>query len=582
MLLLPAGAFAAPETQSETIHVVQWGETISVIASRYGVTIEAILVANGLADPNFIYVGQRLTIPASGASSRGGQHVVAPGETLTSIAVRYGTTVAALAAANGLRDTDFIYVGQVLVIPGGTWSGWDTSGGGCAVYHTVQYGDTLSGIAWRYGTTTNALMQANSLYSDFIYQGQRLCIPTGGVASGPSAPPTYAPPASEPPSSAMPSQPGSGPSAKPAPPPQQAPQYTYYTVRADDTLMSIAWRFGVSQEAIMRANNISNPNFVYVGQRLIIPGVSPPAHEPRLQFANARIAFARWDGGKHDLYVANLDGSHERLLLIRAAGPSWSPDGRHLSFYGEEGVDRQKQDGAEVVYESISNGILVVQVMPWPGDLNDLKLTQIIKEGTARATAWSPNGKMIAWDASPGGGYGIFFHGEENTDFEAQSAIQIPGEQPDWSPDSHWVVYRSGREGKQGLWISDRFDSVPRRITDDGTDSFPRWSPDGKWIAFQREAGGNVDVYVMPAPGGQGPEHPDGSQVRRLTDAHGPDTLPAWTPDGRHIVFRSARSGAWGIYIMNADGSGQQPLISYGDPGPDWTFGRMDIRPLEP
>ncbi len=216
----------------------------------------------------------------------------------------------------------------------------------------------------------------------------------------------------------------------------------------------------------------------------------------------------------------------------------------------------------------------------WPEDLSQLNLTQIVKEGTARATAWSPNGYMIAWDAKPGDNYTIFFYGEEGTDFEAQSAIQIPGEHPDWSPDSNQVVYRSGREGKQGLWVSDRFDSVAHRITDDGTDAFPRWSPDGKWIAFQREAEGNVDIYVMPAPGADGSGSPDGSQVRRLTDAQGPDTLPAWTPDGQYIVFRSAREGTWGIYLMSADGGNQQQIIPYGDPGPDWTFGRMDVHDL--
>jgi LysM repeat protein len=575
MLLVPAGVLAAPETQGGTTHVVQWGETLSLIASRYGVTVEAILAANGLADPNFVYVGQRLVIPTSGAASQSGGHVVAAGETLTSIALRYGTSVAALAAANGLRETDFIYVGQVLIIPGGTSSGSAPSSGGCAVYHNVQYGDTLSGIAWRYGTTINALMQANNLYSDIIYQGQRLCVPPGGVAMAPSGPPSSTPPSSGPP-------PQQAPGPQPAPPAQQAPKYTYYTVRPGDTLMSIAWRFGVSQEALMRANNISNPNFIYVGQRLIIPGVPPPAHQPGIQFANAKITFARWDGGKHDLFVAHLDGGHEKMLLHRAAGPSWSPDGQKLSFYGEEGVDRQEQDGAEVVFEGISNGVLLVSVANWPEDLSQLNLVQIIKEGTARATALSPNGYMIAWDAAPGGSYSIFFHGEEDTDFESQSAIEIPGEHPDWSPDSSQVVYRSGREGKQGLWVSDRFDSVQHRITDGGSDAFPRWSPDGKWIAFQREEEGNVDIYLMPAPGAHEPGNPEGGQVRRLTDAQGPDSLPAWTPDGRHIVFRSAREGTWGIYIMNADCSGQQQIIPYGDPGPDWTFGRMDIHPLDP
>ncbi len=248
MLLFPAGALAAPEAWGETVHVVQWGETLSLIANRYGVTVEAILAANDLHNPNFVYVGQRLTIPAPGhPEGGGGRHVVAPGETLTSIAFRYSTTVAALAAANGLSDTDFIYVGQVLDVPGGYSPAPAPGRKGCDNYYTVQWGDTLSGIAWRYQTTTNALMQSNGLYSDFIYQGQRLCVPPGGVAWEPSTPPS---------------------------------QSDYYTVRPGDTLAAIASRFGVSQASIVQANNLSSPSFIYVEQRLLIVGTSTPAAGP--------------------------------------------------------------------------------------------------------------------------------------------------------------------------------------------------------------------------------------------------------------------------------------------------------------
>jgi LysM repeat protein len=553
MLLSPVGALAAPEAEGETIHVVQWGETLSIIADRYGVTVDAIMTANGLTDPNLIYVGQRLIIPTTGSSSQpcveppcgqGGRHVVAPGDTLTSIAFRYGTSVAMLAAANGLSDSDLIYIGQVLNIPGEPSMGPAPVSGECSAYYTVQGGDTLSGIAWRYQTTTNALMQANELYSDIIYQGQRLCVPAGGVARGPSVP---------------------------------GPTYNYYTVRPGDTLMAIAWRFGVSQASIMQSNNLSNPNFIYVGQRLLIPGVNAAPHPPggpvppAPRHRVAKIAFALWDGSKHDLYIANTDGSDEKLLLERAAGPSWSPDGQSLSFFGEEGVDRQLQDGTPVVFEGISNGILTVSLAHWPGDLQQLNMVQIQREGTARATTWSPNGKVIAWDARPGGNYRIYFHGEEGTDFEVQSAVEIMGEHPDWSPDGNQIVYRSGREGKQGIWISDRYDSVVNRITDDGSDAFPRWSPDGRQIAFQRETDGNVDIYVM---------NPDGSNVHRLTHASGHDALPAWTPDGQGIVFRSARTGSWGIYTMNADASDQRQIIPYADPGPDWTLGRIAVTPI--
>ena len=226
--------------------------------------------------------------------------------------------------------------------------------------YTVRPGDTLSGIAWRHQTTINALMQANDLYSDFIYSGQRLCVPPGGAAWQPSAP--------------------------------AAPKHSYYTVRPGDTLMAVAWRFGVSQAALLRANNISNPNFIYVGQRLIIPGVARPASRHKV----SRIVFARWDGSKHDLYVANTDGSDEKLLLERAAGPSWSPDGQMVAFYGAEGVDRQPQEGTEVHFESISNGILTVPVVNWPGDISQLNLVQIQKEGSARAAAWAASGDAQA------------------------------------------------------------------------------------------------------------------------------------------------------------------------------------------
>ena len=131
-LVLPSVA----EAQGR-VHVVQRGETLSGIAWRYGTSVNAIMRANGLTNRNFIWVGQRLTIPGSGGGgssgggggSGGGVHVVRPGENLTQIARRYGTTVSAIANANGIRNTSFIWVGQRLVIPGGGSSGGGGSRG---------------------------------------------------------------------------------------------------------------------------------------------------------------------------------------------------------------------------------------------------------------------------------------------------------------------------------------------------------------------------------------------------------------------------------------------------------------------
>lgn len=283
-----------------------------------------------------------------------------------------------------------------------------------------------------------------------------------------------------------------------------------------------------------------------------------------------QIAFARWDGGKYNLYIADTEGSGERFLLERAAGPSWSPDGKYLSFYGQEGVDQQvRKDGTPYLLSDLTNGILWLSVADWPDDVGqvvtDEHVGQFVREGTARWTAWAPNGEMIAFDATRGGSdRRIYFLGTADNQ---QFNIEIPGEQADWSPDSNQIAYRSGRDGKQGIWISNRDDSGAHNITNEGSDSFPRWSPDGRKITFHRDSGGNVDIYVMNV---------DGSNVRRLTDAPGTDTLPTWTPDSR-LVFRSARTGSWGIYIMNADGSDQKQIITNTDPGPDWTFAHMDV-----
>jgi LysM repeat protein len=119
-------AQAALQCPPSGTHTIQPGEALSGIAARYGVSEADLAQANGITNPNLIYAGKVLVIPGCGAPSAApvasagqGVHVVAPGETLSSIAAQNGTTVEAIAQANGIANPNAIYVGERLVIPAG-------------------------------------------------------------------------------------------------------------------------------------------------------------------------------------------------------------------------------------------------------------------------------------------------------------------------------------------------------------------------------------------------------------------------------------------------------------------------------
>lgn len=100
------------------IHIVQPGENLFRIALHYGMTYTALAAANGIINPDLIYAGQRLIIPAEIPTKPVERiHVVQPGENLFRIALKYGTTVEAIALANNIRNVHLIYVGQRLRIP---------------------------------------------------------------------------------------------------------------------------------------------------------------------------------------------------------------------------------------------------------------------------------------------------------------------------------------------------------------------------------------------------------------------------------------------------------------------------------
>ncbi|MDQ4058307.1 MAG: LysM peptidoglycan-binding domain-containing protein [Actinomycetota bacterium] len=163
-------------------HVVKKGETLSDLAVRYGTTTKALARANGLSNPNLIVAGTTLTIGSGGGSSSMTSHEVQAGESLWSIAQRYGTTVHALARANGIPNPNLVVVGTTLTISGAGGSTGTSSGGGSS--HKVSAGETLSEIGARYGVSAESIAGANGLANpNLVIAGTTLTIPGGGGAT---------------------------------------------------------------------------------------------------------------------------------------------------------------------------------------------------------------------------------------------------------------------------------------------------------------------------------------------------------------------------------------------------------------
>ena len=149
-------------------YTVKSGDTLSVIANDFGVTVDQLVRWNNISNPNLITVGQILYFSDKSSSGSGTTYVVQAGDTLSGIAARFGTTVAELVSLNNISDPNLIYVGQVLKIP---------SSGNSSRTYTVQAGDTLSYIAAKFGTTVANLVTLNNISDpNLIYVGQVLYV----------------------------------------------------------------------------------------------------------------------------------------------------------------------------------------------------------------------------------------------------------------------------------------------------------------------------------------------------------------------------------------------------------------------
>ena len=367
-----------PMQSSPATYVVRAGDTVSGIAARHGLSMDAVLKANGLKVNSIIHPGQKIKLtgssaapaPAKQAAPRqqsSATYTVKPGDTLGAIAARHGVSLSAVLQANGLSMSSVIYPGQKIRLAGSSTAPAPKAAApkpaapkpsGSGATYVVKAGDTLGAIAARHNVSLGSILSANGLsMSSVIYPGQKIKLAGASSVAVQTGPKPAAP---KPPSSTT----GGA-----------------YTIKAGDTLGAIAARHGVSLSALLSANKLSASTIIYPGKKLTIPGGSKATSEQKpadlvpstfLHYKYPDAVVAEANKNKHTLNNLPAPSQAQMKAIVADTARQMGVDpSLALAFsYQESGFNQRAVSPA--------NAIGAMQVIPmsgeWASDLVGRKL----------------------------------------------------------------------------------------------------------------------------------------------------------------------------------------------------------------
>jgi len=270
--------------------------------------------------------------------------------------------------------------------------------------------------------------------------------------------------------------------------------------------------------------------------------------------AESSIVFVRSvRRGVKEIWRMDYDGNNQRQLTHLgeiALSPRLSPDGSRVAF------SALGKNGWSIRMYSLDLGRLV----GFPAfSNNDI------------TPAWAPDGTHLALSSSRTGDPELFVVDNDGANLRRVTAYKGPDVSPAWNPrTASQIAWVSGRTGLPQIYLMESDGTNPQRLTDQGYAVSPSFSPNGQFLAFAwiRHYGpgapGAQDIYVMDIAS---------RQIVQLTHDAGRNDSPSWSPDGRHLVFQSTRSGSEQIWSMLADGSQQHQLTTSGqNTQPNWSW----------
>jgi TolB protein len=249
-----------------------------------------------------------------------------------------------------------------------------------------------------------------------------------------------------------------------------------------------------------------------------------------------------------ELYVCDYDGANQRRITVGrtlSISPTWSPDGRALAY-------TSFARGFPDVYVSfIYQGIL-----------------QKPTHGTGQnfLPAYSPDGTRIAFVSNRDGNDEIYVMNGDGTNVRRLTRSQAIDSTPTWSPNGEQIAFTSDRTGAPQIWIMNADGTEPRQVTRESYCDRPTWSPAPyNEIAYaSRTSPGGFDIKVMDLAR---------MQATPITFGEGSNESPAYSANGRHLVFMSTRGGGRAqLYTVGRDGRDLRQLTRVGSNFmPNWS-----------
>lgn len=215
-------------------------------------------------------------------------------------------------------------------------------------------------------------------------------------------------------------------------------------------------------------------------------------------------------------------------------------------------------DGETMVFASDYGGTLNL----WLIGSNGRGMRQLTTGGgDDREPAWSPSDSLIAFASKRAGNFDIW-----TISPAASAPIQVTSDlsnedQPAWSPDGSKIAFVSDRGGSNDIWLMMADGTGLTRVTSlPGQESHPSFSPDGERLVYSYTAAGSSVLQTVKL---------DGTGTSALTGGGFRDWFPSWSAAG--IAFSSNRSGTFGVWVMNSDGSGERQVPGATSWDPAWT-----------